>query len=96
MQPTDNKSIEDIARERGVSEIAIRAWKSINVPHDFLPWEFDNITGECHRGPGYSGFCGTDIRNSWETSFGKRFRNKKKWALGLQRSGRFACTEDIR
>jgi hypothetical protein len=54
------KSIEDIARARGVSEIAIQAWKETTrqCVHDFLPWEFDNETGAITRGQGISGFSG--------------------------------------
>lgn len=48
-----------IAKERGCSEIAINAWLACgkNCTHDFMPWEFDNITGKNTRGPGITGFA---------------------------------------
>ena len=62
MSKSDGKSVEEIAREKGVSETAIQAWKDMSrqCAHDFLPWEFDNKTGVITRGPGISGCSGQE------------------------------------
>ena len=55
IQSIDLNEILNIARERGCSEIAIKAWKNHTGMHDFMPWEYDNETGINTRGPGVVG-----------------------------------------
>ena len=56
---TLTEKIVQHARKIGVSEKALKAWRSIKATHDFMPWEFNNKTGVLKRTAGISGITGT-------------------------------------